>query len=278
MKPNEVKWLFEGHMFDGEDGPMIEMLKKMGIHTTVTGIGNSYENYIHNHYKPTDCVVFHGSFQFAKHIDRYAKWVPGNYCNLPLLRCDYYYNKFGDELLNANYVMLPFGELQRRKKWLMEHLSKESKLFIRPSSGFKSFAGAVVSEADWDKSTKLMGFYEVSPEELVVVASPAEIVREWRAVIVENQFVAGSQYAENGQKIRAGIPKNAVAYIQYVLNNVAYRPDAAWTIDICETKDDGYKVVEVGSFSCAGLYHCDPEPIINAINIAASKEWNDIHE
>lgn len=273
MNNNEVKWLFEGEMFNGEDNRLIEMLNKMGIRNTVTKFGYSYEDYI-GHYKDNDCVVFRGSFQFASVIRRKAKWIPGVYCNLPEFECYKYYPKFGEELLNSDYVMLPFGELQRKKLWLFQNVGRGPKLFIRPSNGFKSFAGTIVDQATWDKDYKQMGFYEVTLDELVVVAPLVGILSEWRAVVVDGKIVSASQYKPERVE---GIPQDALAYAQDVVTKAKYNPDAAWTIDIAETHQ-GFKIIEVGSFSCAGLYHCDPEPIINALNEVAVKEWKDCHE
>ena len=42
-------------------------------------------------------------------------------------------------------------------------------------------------------------------------------------------------------------------------------PDPAWTLDVCESWPD-LAVVEVNSFSCAGLYACDYEAVVQAIN------------
>jgi hypothetical protein len=60
-----------------------------------------------------------------------------------------------------------------------------------------------------------------------------------------------------------------------MLDVVEYRPDPAWTVDICELESGELKVVEVGSFSCAGMYASDPEPIVTEINRISMREWKE---
>lgn len=61
------------------------------------------------------------------------------------------------------------------------------------------------------------------------------------------------------------VPQEVLDYGQEVVNNVKYEPDPAWVLDVCETKGH-LKVLEVGSFSCSGLYAADPETVILKIN------------
>lgn len=124
----------------------------------------------------------------------------------------------------------------------------------------------------------------IDPETLVVVSRPIEILKEWRLVVTD-RVIAHSQYKQGHGLIRLQgsdllkvreTPQEVLDYAQRVLNEVKYRPDPIWTLDICETAD-GLKVLEVGSFSCAGLYACDPEPIIEEVNRLALADWDECH-
>ena len=122
---------------------------------------------------------------------------------------------------------------------------------------------------------RLFGFYSIDPEELVVVAPPVVIKREWRVVVANNKVIAGSEYNNLSDDAWSGVqklPEEVSQYAQGILDSVTkigtvnrYYPDPVWTIDICES-ETGLKVVEVGSFSCAGMFACDPEPIIAEVN------------
>jgi hypothetical protein len=259
-----MKWLLEADVFDKDEQKIIETLKKLGVKHTVCKFGKSYDEYIADEPANAD-IVFHGSFQFAREIQQKARWT-GLFCNLPKLECLYYYPKFGQHLLNSDYVMLPFGELHRRKKWLLESIGKNSSIFLRPSNGYKSFTGKVVTEQNWDKDIKLLGFYDLEPHELVVAAPPVHIMREWRAIVVSGKVVAASLYRVDKVDVRIiETPREVLDYAERVCVATKYQPDPAWTIDIGETDDGQLKVIEVGSFSCAGFYAADPEPIIKAV-------------
>ena len=268
------RWLLETEVFQEDSKPFVEALQKLGVEHQVIQFGKSYEDYIPD-FTGAFPVVFHGSFQAAFEFRRKANWIPGVYCNLPEFECLYYYPRFGRHLANSEYVMLPFGELNRRKDWLLKNVGQDSKIFLRPSSGFKTFTGKIVSVNTWDKDIKLLGFYDVDPEALVVACPPLEIEREWRTVVVENKIVAASQYKLGEDNTRKqDVPAEVLKYGQDVLDSIKYAPDPAWTLDICETPN-GLKVLETGSFSCAGLYACEPEPIIQAVNEVAIKDWKD---
>src|SRR5690606_3444445 len=120
--------------------------------------------------------------------------LPGVYCNLQQLQCTSYYPKFGELLLNSQYIMLPFGELNRQKEFLFQCLGEE-KIFIRPNSGFKIFTGKVVTRDSWDEDLRLFGFYSVEADKLVIASKSQDIFGEWRFVVVDNQIVSGSKYS-----------------------------------------------------------------------------------
>jgi len=116
---SKVKWLLEPEVFDEDETSVIMALKKLDVPHVVCSFGTEYESYIKK-FAEEDCVVFHGSFQFARVIQQKAKWIPGVYCNKEKLDCLYYYPRFGDYLLNSHYMMLPFGDLNRRKNDLFD--------------------------------------------------------------------------------------------------------------------------------------------------------------
>lgn len=244
-----IKWLIESEIFENNAKLLLDTLKKFGVEHQVWPFGRLYEDF--DGCKDT---IFYGSFQFAD----IAKDRCTVFCNLPKLDCLYYYPRFGNYLLNANYIMLPFGEIKRRKEWIVSNFGNE--VFIRPSSGGKSFTGKVIK--DWDKDLR---FIRADPETLVIIAKPVDIAYEWRTVVVEGKVIASSQYKTFGRVVQRETVPEALQYAQDVLNTVKYSPDPIWTLDICLTNNE-FKVLEVGSFSCAGLYACDPEPIIHAVN------------
>jgi hypothetical protein len=166
--------------------------------------------------------------------------------------------------LNSRYTMLPFGDLDRQRGEVVERFGVGGSVFVRPSSGFKTFTGVVVGEEDW---SSFIRHTRADPETLVVVSPPADVKKEWRAVVVNGEIVTAGQYKQDGKDIRCpDVPQEVYSYGRDVVEFVKYRPDPAWTLDICETAGGDLKVLEVGSFSCAGLYACDCEAVVRAVN------------
>lgn len=269
----DVHWLIEPEVFGDDAEKLVTVLEQSGLYYTISQFGKSYEDYV-NKFSKDDCVIFYGSLQFARVLQRKAPWVPGVYCNLPSLEAKYYYPRFGDHLLNSEYVMLPYGDIYRRKDFLFDTLSKDGKLFIRPNSCFKTFTGFVVSEADFSREISFLKC-RMNPEDLVVVSSPAQVGREWRFVVAKNRIITGSLYKHGEDTTRSGdVPQEVVEYSQGVLDSIIYYPDPMWTLDVCET-DAGLRVLEVGSFSCAGLYDCDMQKVVETTNQVAVQDWQE---
>ncbi len=274
-----MRWLLEPEVFQTDSTSLIEYLEESGVNHTICKFGKSYEEYIEEIQRidNSDCIVFHGSLQFARLILRQTKWI-GVYCNLPKFECLYYYPRFGDYLLNSEYMMLPFGCLKDKKDWIFDNFggnTRPDSVFLRPSNGSKTFTGKARTKDSWDNDIDLLSSRS-DPELLVVIAPCKNIQKEWRLVVAENKVIAGSQYSKQGESVRIeGATQEVFEYAEDVLESVKYEPDPIWTLDICENHGE-LKVLEVGSFSCAGLYDCDPEPIVKAVNSIVLREWQDL--
>lgn len=280
----QVKWLIESDVFQGEDQLIIDALIRKGIEYKLCEFGITYDELALTIFNPNDCVVVHGSLQLGRAVQRNTRWVPGVYCNLPKFECIYYYPRFGEHLLNYDYVILPFGTLKNKRKWIEKQFGDQGCVFLRPSSGFKTFTGQVIEFCEWDREMRNMSF-KIDPEGLVLISKPIEIIKEWR-LVVSNHVVASSQYKEGKGLIRLtgsdlvkinNTPQHILDYGEDILHTVKFNPDNIWTMDICETASGEIKVLEVGSFSCAGLYACDPDPIIDEVNSLALSEWESVN-
>jgi hypothetical protein len=269
------KWLLEKSVIEDEEKSICEAIQAEGFECKVLDFASYMDDSAFlKLFDQDDCVVCYGSLQFASRIRRAAQWIPGVYCSLDAYECAYYYPRLGQCLLNEHYVMLPFGELERRKDFLFDTFDT-NEIFIRPSSGFKLFTGKVVTRNSWEKDLKLFSFYDVDPER-IVVAAPGRIVdREWRTVVVEGKIVAASLYMEKGEiKQSPGCPDDVWQYAQDVVDENNYDPDRAWTLDIADTCE-GNRVIEVGAFSTSGLYECDWKAVAKAVSAAAMREWEE---
>jgi len=283
MKP---KWLLESDLFEEDLPRLVAEIKRQGFEvkvmsSTIADVYASLPNFL-DFYKPEDCVIYYGPLELGYRIRREAKWVPGIFCSTENYECTNYYPKFGDYLLNSNYMMIPFGDLLRQKEFLYEKLGQKDSIFIRPNKGTKVFTGQLVYKEKFEDDLKFFQMYNLDDKELCIVAEPRNIKFEWRFVVVDNKVVTGSLYKplQIGPKDSDCLEsyREALVYAQNVLSDIDYNPDKAWTLDICKTFAGNHYVLEVGGFSCAGLYKCKVEPIVREVSRVALEEWKEYYE
>lgn len=280
---NSCHWLFEKDVFEEDLEPLKEAVVAQGMQykewdILAWGVWPTREGdeAILSMFPEEACVIFHGSLQTARRLQQKARWIPGVYANLPNYECTHYYAYLAKYLLNSDYVMLPFGELNRRKDWLLRTVGNNGCVFVRPSSGFKIFTGKVVDERTWEKDVELLGLYDVDPHRVVVVAEPRNIRREWRLVVVDKTVVTASLYREDGERcLSADVSPEVLLYGQEIAAG-DFQPDRAWTLDICEVSE-GLRLLEIGSFSCAGLYACNSASVVDAVSRVALEEWIEVN-
>jgi hypothetical protein len=169
---------------------------------------------------------------------------------------------FGEYLLNHDYIMLPFGELNRCQDHLFDRLGVEGRIFVRPDSPLKLFTGQIASRQTFAADLEFMGFYEFPANSLVVASSPKKIVTEWRFIVVKGRIVAGSRYkAGNEFSPELGYDSGAFDLAQEIAA-LGYEPDPVWVLDVCRDSTNTYSLLEIGGFSFADLYACDKTNLV----------------
>jgi len=270
--PMKTKWLVETTGIPEDIEPLFEALDNEGIEYKEIDRKFVFDHDVHEIYGPDECVVFFGTLQLASIVRRKAKWIPGVYYNVESYNCDHYYPHFGDLLLNCDYIMLPFGELIRRKEFLYEHLGEDRSIFLRPNRGDKIFTGSLIHKEHFEKDVSCFGYNQINPHELIIAARPINLAKEWRFICVEGKIITGSAYKENNI-VGSEYGYSEEAFDLATKATGMYNPDIVWVIDIGLTKGGRYAIVEVGCFSCAGLYKCNREVIVREVSQAAWKEW-----
>ncbi|RDJ35035.1 MAG: DUF4343 domain-containing protein [Crenarchaeota archaeon] len=271
MKP---KWLLETDTFDKNiEEEIKEAVTSQGMEYKVIDYV-PFDGLVFDQYAPDDCVIAHGSLGMTQQCLRKTQWVPGAWCNLKHFKCHHYYPRLNKYLLNDEYIILPYGELMRQKRFIYRTLGYDDCVFMRPDSGFKNFTGKVVYRGDYAKDIEFFGFYDVEPEELVIVAEPRRIDEEWRLVIVDKKVVTGSLYKYRGvPQLESGCPDDVIEFATKVAET--WQPEKCWVLDVCRAIN--LRVVEINSFSSSGLYACDKFKVVEAVSKAAMDEWQEYH-
>jgi hypothetical protein len=272
----KVIWLLEDNVFSSNIDALKVGITKQGFSYEVEpeDSGHLLRGNEHAHLAGDDkCVIFYGSLNLAMMLSRSKDFNPHIFCTFANYECTKYYAYFGKFLLNKNYIMLPFGDLVRQKKFLFERVGQNGEMFVRPSSGAKIFTGQVVRLNTFNKDVELLGFYDVPPEAMIVVAPTQVIVNEWRLVVADKRVIACSRYEKGNVEAENYTPNEVLQLAEEIVNTASFlgfEPDKIWTLDICqddsEERGESFKLLEIGSFSCADLYKCDVEPVVREVS------------
>jgi len=274
----EVKWLVENYESDNSLRPLINEIKKQGMRVEVVKY-EPWESGEFNQYSDEDCVVFYGTLNLGRQLQREKRWIPGVYCNRQNLSCITYYSYWAKYLLNENYMMIPILDIKRVKDVVFNTMGIDDCIFIRPNSGSKTFTGRILKKEEVDQELHLLGNYAGKPLDkiIAVISSPKIINKEWRCVVVNKKVIAFSQYMANGElNVKKEIDTDAFCFADRIAKE-EWQPDITYTLDICES-NKGYYLLEVNSFSCSGLYDCNPEPVVREVSKAALREWVEYNE
>lgn len=268
----KVTWIVENLTNEPSYSEMIDEIKKQGLDVIVIKGGFKYSDIsgIDN-----QCVMVLGSIEMVKLIQKeLPSCYPVSYCNFEKYKCTSYYSYFGEYLFNDRYSIMSLSELARQKFFYYGTFGRDALMFLRPDSGDKEFQAQLMDFIDIDSFVKRN---EHIKHQLVLVSTPKNIVGEWRYVVTKDKEILGmSTYQYQGQisKIPSA-PKEATQLVETILD-VGYYPDSVFCIDICQGYDEKYYLLELTSFSSAGLYACKKENIVKRVSEIALKEYNEI--
>lgn len=228
--------------------------------------------------KSDQCVILNGSIQFVNAMANQGNvYTPGAYGFSKKTDCSHYFTKIPKEyLLNFPYVLTTWAELKRSKEYYKD-LFFNTQLFVRPNGGNKSFPGQGIYYCYWDETiSEIEKTSGVTDETLLIIGNHKSIQKnEYRFVIVDKKVVTGSSYNWS-KECSQEYPKEAEELAQKIAD-LDWQLDSAYTCDIA-IAPTGPKLIELNSFSCAGLYACDRLKIVEAVNKVALKDHNDVYE
>ena len=274
----EAKWLIEDYEHDGSLQPLMDEVISQGMDLKI--IKHKAWGYLEfDQYLNEDCVVFYGTLNTGRQIQRQKGWVPGVYCNFQNFCCSTYYSYWAKYLLNKNYIMLPLLEIKRQENYIFDNFGIDNCIFIRPNSGSKTFPGQILKQEEINKQFDLFeGYAGKSLDQIIaIISSPKVIKKEWRCIVVDKKVIAFSQYIENDElNIKKEINTKAFSLAEKIAKE-EWQPDIAYTLDICEFNEECF-LLEANSFSCSGLYKSDTVSIVKEVSKVALKEWKEYNE
>ena len=222
---------------------------------------------------PKHCAIVNGSIKMVKMVYDELKnsCFPIRYCDFDKYRCSAYYSHFGPYLFNDKYAMMSLKELMRQKYDVWGHYGKEALIFIRPDSGEKTFQAGLLDIID------LAALYDSNRDfehDIVLVSTPKTLLWEGRFVVSKyKEIIASSTYRFQGQVcLIPSVPVETTKFCQELLDKVEYYPDSVFCLDLCQDSDKNCWLLELTSFSSAGLYACNKEHIVTKVSEIAERE------
>lgn len=202
---------------------------------------------------------------------------PGTICNWASLKCSEYYLYFKGHLLNDDYCLTTVGGISGSRKFLKGYTGFDSiDVFVRPNACNKSFTGFTCDYREVEN--RLSVYSNLTPQILLLISSAKQVedLDEYRFVVTnkggKNTVVAGCCYT---YQTKVNTDSQIWKWLQKVIDEVNWSPDSVYTIDVIEL-DNYYKIVELNSFSCAGLYGCSPEAVVREVSALAEFEYSEL--
>lgn len=263
-------WVFQGQLNSYEDKEFESIVKHIGDDfLQIKPFGSTKEIFdltSLNEQSAIYNVMCFGSLTFCKKVYSLGDCIPGVYCNLKNFHCTKYYSYFYKYLINKNCIFLPFGCLKESKDRIYDMLGSGDCIFIRPSSGFKEFTGVIVDKYRFEKDLACFGHTEFDADMMCVVAEPRNIINEYRFFIANDEIVGKSSYRINKAIDHyVEVPEKVINFVEDVLQNVKWRPEPLFVIDVGEYRlngEDHIGIVELNSFSASGFYGIDKKSFI----------------
>jgi hypothetical protein len=290
----KVKWIIDKYIFEEYEDKLATAIKNSGsdVYFYDEMKNLTFKEFLDKNFTEKDIVVYHGSLQHGRTISHMPIY-PATFMTIDNYECYKYYGYFGDNLLNSEYLMMGLNDVIRNKYFLQYSLIPANqistipydklKLFIRPSNGYKSFAGQLVSLENLESDINVLSqsYGGIDNDTLVLLSNAQSILEEYRFITIDGEVVSGALYMDE-KNMGTHKPyfdkecNDLVAFEFARKMTKIYQPDKAYTIDVCKTSEDEYKLLEINSFNCASMYGCNYDKVVEATNKLAIKEYEEL--
>jgi hypothetical protein len=273
----KCKWCVE-NFTDSEDyRDLIKAIKDSGRYCFVIGRHNHFD-FNPEGFNEKDCVIVQGSIQMTKNIGgRLPKdCFPVAYNSWNKYLCSSYYPPLQKYLFNDNHEFTTVAKLKADRFYFYEKFGKEALIFIRPDSGEKSFSGQLLDLQDFDRFWTNAIQCNALEDDIVIVSTPKKIMGEFRIICSKyngGEIIANSTYQYQGQStLIPVIPVGATEKCKEILKE-GYFPDSIFCVDIAQCSDGNFWLLELTSFSSAGLYMSNKANIVKRVNEITEMEY-----
>lgn len=153
-------------------------------------------------------------------------------------------------------------------------------MFIRPVHDTKAFTGTIVGGDEFRTwQNRVLGAHiHMFVDTPTMVASPKNVKFEYRFFVIGGKVRTGSLYHVNDRLVKRnadGTDNPLDGYAREFAQSQVdhWQPADAFVMDIGVLEDDrglyDFRIVEINSFNCSGVYECDVREIIQGIESLA---------
>ncbi|MGL5063978.1 MAG: ATP-grasp domain-containing protein [Microcoleus sp.] len=271
-----VNWILEEGVFGGSLTTLVTEIRQQGHNVKIIDYTRGLTDY-QQFFPQTECAIFYGSLYIAERIlSCNESWKPEIIGTIENYHCTAYYPHLKPWLLNAEGYILPLSELSAsiaENPKLLFNLEESKRLFLRPNSPLKPFAGGLYSHREIaDLESFMKRHYLEDPNMLVVVAPEKSIAAEWRSIIAKGQILCASQYRQFEKPYyQSGMP-DVVRQVAEAVAKQQWQPDRIWVLDLCCSNNLAY-VLEINFLSCSALYQCNLSLVVKEASEVGWKQW-----
>lgn len=215
---------------------------------------------------PEGNVICIGSYSM-RHVAKKKGWVPGVF-DLGHLHHYDYPDLWKQYALNSDAIYCSMKDVP----YYFEKASAGTGwVFLRPSTDSKFLAGEVFNKAQVDELVgnllKLGG--ETDPAGLslctsMMVASPKNIVAEYRFWIVDGKVITWSLYKRGGDVIYSSEIDDDVKWFASTMTQ-GRQVARAYVLDVARMIDNSFRLIEANTINASGLYAADVQKLVMAI-------------
>jgi len=254
----KVLWWIETGVFPRSAPHVIEALEATG-----TSWFRYEEGQPESSFPPAgECVIFWGSLGAAYDQRVAARWIPGAVGEPKRFLCSVYHAQLASVLANADAVFTTVKDLVADPGAVLQPLGHPERVFVRPDSALKPFAGRQLATSSLTLAALDHGFYYDDDKLPIVVSTVKPVGREWRFVIADRAVVAGCEYDVGRRGHDTPVPEEARTLAARVASE-DWQAAPLYVVDVGEVAGV-LRVMELNPFSGADVYDCDARAVVAA--------------
>jgi hypothetical protein len=152
----------------------------------------------------------------------------------------------------------------------------KAEVFVRPAADLKEFVGGLMALRELPMLFEGSRKSRATPMTRVQVATPKDLVHEWRTIVIRDWVITGSQYLSHGEKVKQGsygtLPDHVVAFAEACAK--LYQPAEVFVLDVGELANGELRVVECNCFNASGWYWSDFHAIAREVSAYVVETWS----